>query len=85
MKVITEVDCTPLEARQLLGLPDVGPLQEKWLAKIEEKMMESVEFFSAEAVARKWLLEAPAGFNSMADAFMALARGAGGGKVADPK
>ncbi|MDU1669419.1 MAG: DUF6489 family protein, partial [Bradyrhizobium sp.] len=27
MKVNIEIDCTPLEARQLFGLPDLGPMQ----------------------------------------------------------
>ena len=27
MKVTIEVDCTPLEARQFMGLPDVQPIQ----------------------------------------------------------
>ena len=28
MKVTVEVDCTPEEGRQFLGLPDVGPMQQ---------------------------------------------------------
>ena len=27
MKINVEVDCTPLEAREFLGLPDVKPMQ----------------------------------------------------------
>jgi hypothetical protein len=27
MKINVEVDCTPLEARQFFGLPDVQPMQ----------------------------------------------------------
>ncbi|HTF01981.1 MAG TPA: DUF6489 family protein, partial [Bradyrhizobium sp.] len=27
MKVNVEIDCTPLEARQFFGLPDVQPMQ----------------------------------------------------------
>ncbi len=27
MKVTIEIDCTPIEARQFMGLPDVQPMQ----------------------------------------------------------
>ncbi|MFY9972047.1 MAG: DUF6489 family protein, partial [Roseiarcus sp.] len=27
MKITVDVDCTPLEARQFMGLPDVEPMQ----------------------------------------------------------
>ena len=36
MKVTIEVDCTPEEARQMMGLPDLTPLHEMYLAKMRE-------------------------------------------------
>ena len=33
MKVTIEVDCTPVEARTFLGLPDVTPLNEHLVAR----------------------------------------------------
>ena len=36
MKVTVEVDCTPEEARRALGLPDLTPLHERYLARMEE-------------------------------------------------
>ena len=34
MKVTVEIDCTPDEARQFMGLPDVKPLQAAVMAKL---------------------------------------------------
>ena len=34
MKVNIEIDCTPLEARQFFGLPDVQPMQAALLAEM---------------------------------------------------
>ena len=39
MKVNVEIDCTPLEARQLIGLPDVAPMQIAVMDKLQQQMM----------------------------------------------
>ena len=36
MKVTIEVDCTPEEARRAMGLPDVSPLHELYLARLRD-------------------------------------------------
>jgi len=43
MKVNIDVDLTPEEARALMGLPDVQPMQENMLKKLEAKMNESLD------------------------------------------
>ena len=35
MKVNIEIDCTPLEARQFMGLPDVQPMQNAMMEKLQ--------------------------------------------------
>lgn len=55
MKCTIEVECTPLEARQFLGLPDVQPLQAKVLAEVEKRMLAEMERFSPDAVLKTWL------------------------------
>lgn len=54
MKVTIEIDCTPLEARQFVGLPDVQPMQAAVLAEIERRLMTEVEKFSPEGFMRAW-------------------------------
>ncbi len=36
MKVTIEVDCTPEEARRMMGLPDLTPLHDHFLARMRE-------------------------------------------------
>ena len=55
MKVTVEVDCTPLEARQFFGLPDVAPMQAAVMAEVEKKMLAEIERFSPETMFRSWL------------------------------
>ena len=55
MKCRLEVDCTPLEARQFFGLPDVQPLQATIMAEVEKKMLAEMERFSPESVLKSWL------------------------------
>lgn len=38
MKVNVEVDCTPEEMRRLMGLPDLGDLHARFIAKFAEAM-----------------------------------------------
>lgn len=55
MKCTLEVECTPLEARQFFGLPDVQPLQATVMAEVEKKMLSEMERFSPESVLKTWL------------------------------
>ena len=55
MKCTIEIDCTPLEARQFFGLPDVQPLQATVMAEVEKKMLAEMERFSPDAVLKSWL------------------------------
>ncbi len=55
MKITINVDCTPLEARQSMGLQDVEPMQKAAMAEIERRMMVELERFSPETLFRAWL------------------------------
>ena len=60
MKVTIEVDCTPQEAREFLGLPDVRPMQEAVLGRIESQLMDATNALSPEGVIKMWLSIVPA-------------------------
>lgn len=62
MKITFDVDCTPEEARSFLGLPDVKPMQDSLMKKIEERMAANLEAMSPEALLKTWL---PAGVQGM--------------------
>lgn len=57
MKVTIDIDCTPLEARQFMGLPDVQPMQAAVLAEMEKRMIAEVARFSPENFMRTWFSE----------------------------
>jgi hypothetical protein len=54
MKVNVEVDCTPLEARQFLGLPDVQPMQKAMMDEMHARMKDSIDKFTPEALMKTW-------------------------------
>ena len=50
MKVNVEIDCTPLEARQFFGLPDVQPMQTAVMDKLQQQMMANIDKVSPESL-----------------------------------
>ena len=54
MKINVEIDCTPLEARQFFGLPDVQPMQTAVMEKLQKQMMDNIEKVSPEALMQSW-------------------------------
>jgi len=57
MKVTIEIDCTPTEARQFMGLPDFQPLQGAVLAEMEKRMIAEAAKFSPDGLMRAWFAE----------------------------
>jgi len=74
MKVTVEIDCTPEEARRFLGLPDLQPMQEAVLAKVQQQMLEGVTALSPEALMKAWLPLAPQTPEQMRDAMTSMFR-----------
>ncbi len=79
MKMNVEIDVTPDEARQFLGLPDVKPMQEAVLAHMQAHMLEAADRLSPEGILRSWLSLVPQGTEGMADMFGRFLRGSFGG------
>ena len=74
MKVNVEIECTPEEARRFLGLPDLRPMQDAVLAKMQQQMLESVNVLSPEALLKAWMPLAPQSPEQMRDAMAAMFR-----------
>jgi hypothetical protein len=55
VKITIDVDCTPAEARESFGMPDLRPLQAAWLAEVEKRLVTDMQKFSPEGIARNWL------------------------------
>jgi hypothetical protein len=84
MKITVDVDCTPEEARQFLGLPDVQPLQVALMAELEKRMRANLEQMDPETMLKTWLPAGLQGFEQMQKLFWSqLASATGGGNRSD--
>ena len=54
MKMTIEIDCTPVEARAFLGLPDVGPLNEKLVEEMKSRMETNMAMLAPEELMKTW-------------------------------
>jgi len=84
MKVNIEIDCTPLEARQFFGLPDVQPMQTAVMEKLQQQMMANIEKVSPEALMQSWLTFDPKMAERFSDMFVSMT-GLGGTRANDKK
>ncbi len=62
MKVNITLDCTPLEARKFLGLPDVEPLQKAMLKQFQERTENAMNLMDPETLMKQW---GPIGLQSL--------------------
>ena len=84
MKVTIEVDCTPLEAREFMGLPVVQPMQAAMMDKLQEKMSANIEQFSPDAIMQNWFTFDPKMAERFQDMFVNMA-GLATGRPRDKK
>ena len=54
MKVHVELEMTPEEARGLMGLPDLVPLQRQMLEDMRARMAKAMEAGDVESLMRAW-------------------------------
>ncbi|WP_298964831.1 DUF6489 family protein [uncultured Methylobacterium sp.] len=86
MKFRVEVDCTPLEARQFVGLPNVEPMQAAVMAEVERRMLADMERFSPDAILRSWFTLVPQNAEQMQGLFLKMfQQGFGGGPGPKPE
>jgi hypothetical protein len=67
MNATLNVDLTPSEARELMGLPDVKRLQDAAMARIEQKVMAQADNFSADGLMNTWFAGNPKGAEMLGD------------------
>jgi hypothetical protein len=77
MKVTVEVECTPDEARQFLGLPDVKPMQAAVMGRIEQQMVAAADAMAPDAILRTWLSLLPQSTAQFQETMARLFGGAG--------
>ena len=63
MKINIDIEMSPEAARKMMGLPDVEPMQKEMMAKIQEKMNNSLDEMSEPELLMKRFL--PMGIQGM--------------------
>lgn len=54
MKMTVEIDCTPVEARTFLGLPDVTALNEKLMQEMQARLSANMAMASPDELLKNW-------------------------------
>jgi len=55
MKMTIEIDCTPVEARAFLGLPDVSGLNEHLVKEMQSRMDANMAMLAPEELLKNWM------------------------------
>ncbi len=63
MKITVDVDCTPEEARRFMGLPDLTPLHDTYLAKMRTAIDQGITPDMVQSMMQGWLPMGEAGMS----------------------
>ena len=63
MKINIEIDCTPTEARAAIGLPDLTPLHDRYVAMLHDAMNGKAPPELLESLVKSWAPMGEAGLN----------------------
>ena len=69
MKFSIDIECSPQEARQFLGLPDVEALQAGLMEQIRDRMSAHVAAMDPDALMKIWLPIGARAWETFQDAF----------------
>ncbi|MGZ3305064.1 MAG: DUF6489 family protein [Asticcacaulis sp.] len=54
MKVTVNVECTPVEARSFMGLPDVEPLNDFMVEQMRLRMEQNIQSMQPDELIKSW-------------------------------
>ena len=55
MKITVEIDCSPVEARTFLGLPDVSALNARLVEEMQTRMTANMSLLSPDELMKHWM------------------------------
>ena len=64
MRFQINVDCTPEEAREFFGLPDILPMQQNLMEMVSRRLSDNIQTMEPEALMKTWV---PALFQGWSD------------------
>ncbi len=65
MKISIDIDGSPEEMRTFFGLPDIKPMQDAVLDKVQSQIEKNLEHTDPEAIMKTWLTPGLEGFGEM--------------------
>jgi len=77
MKITFDIDCTPEEARRLMGLPDMAAVHEIYLDKLKTMVDEGVTPDMIETMMKNWMPMGETGMNIWRTMFDQISRTGG--------
>ena len=80
MKVTINVDLSPEEARRLMGLPDLEPMQQRLIAQLEKQLAGNLSYVDPEMLVKAILPVGAQGLEQFQELLWGMARNAMGGK-----
>jgi hypothetical protein len=78
MKITVEIDCSPVEARAFLGLPDVSALNARLVEEMQSRMTANMSMLSPDELMKNWM-SFGAGAQEQFSKLMTQAAGLGAG------
>lgn len=76
MKINIEIDCTPEEARRTVGLPDLTPVHEVFVGRLQDLVAQATDPGEAQTLIRNWMSAGIQGFGAVQRAMWDAARNA---------
>ncbi len=55
MKIKIDIECTPEEAREFMGLPNIAPMQDALMEEIQKKLEENIKNMDPETLMKTWV------------------------------
>ncbi len=55
MKFSIDIDCTPSEAREFFGLPNVEAFNQAMMEKAQDQILENMQDMDPEALVKTWM------------------------------
>lgn len=77
MQFSINVECTPEEARQFFGLPDVLPMQQDLMDQLSRRLAENIQTMEPETLMKTWVPALFQGWSDMQKSFWGQMSGAG--------
>lgn len=73
MKISVDIDCTPAEARDFLGLPDVKPMQDWMMEEMQGRMAAGIGSMGMDEMLKIWMPAGIAGMEQLREFYTRMA------------